>query len=132
MEKTKERINKQKNKTTKTTQGINFDAYEKIEVEVSGEDPPQPLEHFSDAQFEKFLQDNIQRSKYTKPTPIQKYAIPCVLDARDLMACAQTGSGKTAAFLLPIINQLASFVTCVLVFFLCVFSFFRFLFLLYA
>ena len=38
---------------------------------------------------------NIQRAKYTKPTPVQKYALPAVLSKRDLMACAQTGSGKT-------------------------------------
>jgi ATP-dependent RNA helicase RhlE len=43
---------------------------------------------------------------YTEPTPIQRDAIPHVLEARDVLACAQTGTGKTAAFALPILDEL--------------------------
>ena len=43
---------------------------------------------------------------YTEPTPVQAEAIPAILAGRDLIATAQTGTGKTAAFLLPILHQL--------------------------
>jgi probable ATP-dependent RNA helicase DDX4 len=52
------------------------------------------------------LLSNVKKSNYTIPTPVQKYAIPTILKKRDLMACAQTGSGKTAAYVLPIMTNI--------------------------
>jgi ATP-dependent RNA helicase RhlE len=49
----------------------------------------------------------LNEKKYTHPSPIQAQAIPYLLEGRDLMGCAQTGTGKTAAFSLPILHRLA-------------------------
>ncbi|KAI9125613.1 hypothetical protein K1719_003031 [Acacia pycnantha] len=84
--------------------GINFDAYEDIPVEVSGSDVPPPVNTFAEIELSEGLNKNIKRCKYVKPTPIQRHAIPIAVAGRDLMACAQTGSGKTAAFCFPIIS----------------------------
>lgn len=79
--------------------GVNFDAYSKIPIKVTGEGPvPSPAESFEDMKLRKVLLDNVQQAKYTKPTPIQKHAIPIFMNQRDLMACAQTGSGKTVSW----------------------------------
>jgi ATP-dependent RNA helicase RhlE len=48
----------------------------------------------------------LQEEGYTQPTPIQQQAIPPILDGQDLLGCAQTGTGKTAAFALPILQRL--------------------------
>jgi len=86
--------------------GINFDKFEKIPVKCSGENAPNPCAAFENMGLRQILMDNIKKSGYSKPTPVQKAAIPCIMAKRDLMGCAQTGSGKTAAFLLPIIHRI--------------------------
>ena len=50
----------------------------------------------------------VSEKGYTSPTPIQAQAIPCILEGRDLMGGAQTGTGKTAGFTLPILQRLIS------------------------
>lgn len=84
--------------------GINFDAYEDIPVETSGDNVPPPVSTFVEIDLGEAVNQNIRRCKYVKPTPVQRHAIPIALAGRDLMACAQTGSGKTAAFCFPIIS----------------------------
>merc|ERR1719288_651793 len=86
--------------------GINFEKFDKIPVKVSGENAPSPIPTFESMGLREHLLGNIKKSGYQKPTPIQKTAIPCIMAKRDLMGCAQTGSGKTAAFLLPIIHKI--------------------------
>ncbi|XP_077672411.1 putative ATP-dependent RNA helicase DDX4 isoform X3 [Eretmochelys imbricata] len=86
--------------------GINFDKYDTILVEVSGLDPPPAILTFEEANLCQTLNKNIAKAGYLKLTPVQKYSIPVILAGRDLMACAQTGSGKTAAFLLPILAHM--------------------------
>ncbi|MBR2566321.1 MAG: DEAD/DEAH box helicase [Paenibacillus sp.] len=51
--------------------------------------------------------EGLKKANYTKPTPIQEQSIPAVLAGRDLLGCAQTGTGKTAAFSVPIIQLLS-------------------------
>jgi ATP-dependent RNA helicase RhlE len=61
---------------------------------------------FSSLHLHADLLKGIRELGFARPTPIQAEAIPPVLAGRDLLACAQTGSGKTAAFLLPILHRL--------------------------
>merc|ERR1719336_1620642 len=93
-------------------QGINFDKYNDIPVEMSGNNAPSEIDHFKNADFPEALMSNITRCGFSVPTPIQKFAIPIVTLRRDLMACAQTGSGKTAAFLFAVINNLLKMESC--------------------
>ncbi|XP_053161591.1 ATP-dependent RNA helicase DDX3X isoform X3 [Hemicordylus capensis] len=86
--------------------GINFEKYDDIPVEATGNNCPPHIESFSDVDMGEIVMGNIELTRYTRPTPVQKYAIPIIKEKRDLMACAQTGSGKTAAFLLPILSQI--------------------------
>uniref|UniRef100_A0A669DAR5 RNA helicase n=1 Tax=Oreochromis niloticus TaxID=8128 RepID=A0A669DAR5_ORENI len=111
--------------------GVNFDKYDEILVDVSGTNPPPAIMTFDEAALCESLKRNVSKSGYVKPTPVQKHGIPIISAGRDLMACAQTGSGKTvwfgrvkpgsrpacgqrlnvvslhqAAFLLPILQQL--------------------------
>lgn len=61
---------------------------------------------FNDFNFDASLMEGLYSMGYKSPTPIQKEAIPVILQNKDLIACAQTGTGKTAAYLLPIINHI--------------------------
>lgn len=87
--------------------GINFSRYDEIMVECTGDNAPSKgLMSFDEADIDDIFKENVRKSKYEKPTPVQKWAIPVILSGRDVMGCAQTGSGKTAAFLLPVLSEM--------------------------
>ena len=79
---------------------------ENLEIKVKGENVPKPILEFSHCQFPETLTGNLKEWGYTAPTPVQMQVIPLGLQGRDVLACAQTGSGKTAAFLLPTITRI--------------------------
>ncbi|KAF9436477.1 RNA-dependent ATPase rok1 [Entomortierella beljakovae] len=98
-------------------ESINFEDKEQLahyrshmKIRVYGTDIPNPFRTFEGLgeqyQVEPYLQRNILASGFKKPTPIQMQAIPVILHGRDLMAMAPTGSGKTMAFVLPILQDL--------------------------
>jgi ATP-dependent RNA helicase RhlE len=65
------------------------------------------MNNFSELSLCTMLQKNLVRQGFSKPTPVQAEALPPALAGRDVVATAQTGTGKTLAFLLPIVNALA-------------------------
>ncbi len=74
---------------------------------IGAEDAPyEPTHLFADFKFVEPLQKNIDFKGYVKPSSIQDMSIPFLLEGRDVIGLANTGTGKTAAFLLPIIDKL--------------------------
>lgn len=102
-------------------EGINFDKYDSIPVEVTGDNPVKPINTFDEANLYNTFLQNVKKAHYHKPTPVQKYAIPSILAGRDLMACAQTGSGKTVSSYLYLLT--------LKIFFILFFIFFLFTFI---
>ena len=62
--------------------------------------------NFTDLELKEPILSAVSKAKYETPSPIQEKAIPVMLEGKDIIACAQTGTGKTAAFALPILNKL--------------------------
>ena len=62
--------------------------------------------NFTDLELKEPILSAVNKAKYETPSPIQEKAIPVMLEGKDIVACAQTGTGKTAAFALPILNKL--------------------------
>jgi ATP-dependent RNA helicase DDX42 len=76
---------------------------QELEIRVYGSHVPRPAISFAHFGFGDLLMEAILKNGYTSPTGIQQQAIPAVLSGRDLVAVAKTGSGKTAAFILPML-----------------------------
>jgi len=87
---------------------IDFSKYDDIPIDLSGKnkDHYKPLKLFEEADLSDQLSWNLERCGYKQPTPVQQYSIPIVTSGRDVMACAQTGSGKTCAFMVPCLESL--------------------------
>ena len=74
--------------------------------QVSGIDPPKPVCSFAHFSFGEELTKAIRKAEYTEPTPIQAQGVPAALSGRDIIGIAKTGSGKTAAFLWPLLMHI--------------------------
>ena len=66
------------------------------------------MQHFSDLNLCAALRNNLDKNEFVTPTPVQAQAIPPLLEGRDVVATAQTGTGKTLAFSIPVIEALAA------------------------
>lgn len=78
--------------------------------EVSPTSTPKPLvsaAQFSALGLKDLITRAVQAEGYESPTPIQEKTIPSILAGRDILGCAQTGTGKTAAFALPMLQRLS-------------------------
>jgi ATP-dependent RNA helicase DDX23/PRP28 len=76
---------------------------EDFQISVFGRDVPFAFRSWAESPLPKKLLDAVHRAGYTKPTPIQMQAIPIAMKPRDLVGISKTGSGKTAAFILPML-----------------------------
>ncbi|XP_054162662.1 ATP-dependent RNA helicase DDX42-like [Oppia nitens] len=79
------------------------DLRQKLGIKVSGLLPPKPVASFGHFGFDDQLLKTIRKLEYTQPTPIQAQAVPAALNGRDIIGIAKTGSGKTAAFIWPLL-----------------------------
>ena len=83
-----------------------FDAADEANAAQAVESATESLPAFNELGLSDEILRAIENLGYTAPTPVQAGSIPVVLEGRDLLAAAQTGTGKTAAFLLPTMNNL--------------------------
>jgi len=90
------------------TSGINYSKKTNLKVLVSGDNVTAQISTFQEAGLMPLLQENLRRSGYVVPTPVQKNTIPAIMAGRDVMVAAQTGSGKIGAFMIPIVHKLMS------------------------
>lgn len=76
-----------------------------VDVEDGEPEAPSAIESFEDMELKRDILADIKFREYDKPSPIQAQAIPVILSGRDVLGCAETGSGKTAAFSIPMIQH---------------------------
>uniref|UniRef100_A0A3Q0RPP8 RNA helicase n=1 Tax=Amphilophus citrinellus TaxID=61819 RepID=A0A3Q0RPP8_AMPCI len=76
---------------------------QELGIETQGKDVTRPIVEFEHCQFPTTLSGNLKKAGYDTPTPVQMQMVPVGLTGRDVIASADTGSGKTVAFLLPVV-----------------------------
>ena len=81
---------------------------EDYNIAIKGGNIPHPIRHWAEANLPEEILEIIQKVGYKEPTPIQRQAIPIGLQNRDIIGVAETGSGKTCAFLLPLLVWIQS------------------------
>ncbi|KAJ8574133.1 hypothetical protein K7X08_025938 [Anisodus acutangulus] len=79
----------------------------KLDILVKGDATPPPILSFASCKLPQKLLENIEIAGYELPTPVQMQAIPAALARQSLLVSAETGSGKTGSFLIPIVSQCA-------------------------
>jgi len=89
-----------------TTAGIDFSKIVEIELFQEGPVRINPVQQFEHAGLHPAMAHNVELAGYRKPTPIQMYCLPAIKQGYDVIGIAQTGSGKTAAYLVPMIDKL--------------------------
>jgi hypothetical protein len=97
----------QRRQTSKVSEGV--ESYDDLQVEITNktkETLPEPEDSFENLKLQPSLYENIKKCGYERLTIIQRNAVPVMMKKLNIMAASQTGSGKTASFLLPIINNL--------------------------
>lgn len=102
---------KMKDEPSSTTRRQEMNAFRNSHhIYVTGSDVPDAVKTFEELQTSyhvpPYILRNVQASGYKEPTPIQMQAVPLMLQGREILACAPTGSGKTVAFIIPILAHL--------------------------
>ena len=88
--------------------GPDISVYEGADVQVISDADIEPIKDFPRCGVHNSILANVAKHGYTVPTPVQRYSISYTLDGKDLIVTSQTGSGKTAAFMLPVCTKLLS------------------------
>src|ERR1700674_304407 len=73
---------------------------------ASRKDKRRTMQNFSELKISNYTKERLALANFSIPTPVQAAAIPQALEGKDVLATAQTGTGKTLAFLIPVIEQL--------------------------
>src|SRR5207244_8737639 len=86
-------------------------ALARISLRAPHSEPPDrknklPMKHFSELPISPYMQERLAAARFSVPTPVQAATIPVALEGKDVLASAQTGTGNTLAFLVPIMEQL--------------------------